>query len=362
MDFIGPLPLDNGFDYILTITDRLNSDFCIVPTKSTLTAEELATIFFDVWYCENGLPLDIISDRDKLFISKFWRHLMLLTGVKHKYSSSYHPQSNSASERTNKTVNQCICFHVERNQTGWAKALPLICFQIMNSVNKSTGFSPFQLGCSARVLPPLIAPPPKPSKEYITARGVIEEVSANVATARDNLMLAKILQAHQSNSYQSNSSHSKAVHYKTGDMVMLSTLNRCKEYKLSGELRVAKFMPRYNGPFLVVDVHEEASTVTLDIPNTPNIFPTFHTSHIKPFKQNNDLKWPSHTLEKPGSVNNNQDSEYLVDKIIDHKKIGKSNIKYLVRWVGYGPEDDQWISSRDLEDNEELDKYLTSDS
>jgi hypothetical protein len=88
---------------------------------------------------------------------------MLLTGVKHKYSSLYHPQSNGASERTNKTVNQCIRFHVERNQTGWAKSLPLIRFQIMNSVNKSTGFSPFQLrfGRTARVLPPLIVPPPK---------------------------------------------------------------------------------------------------------------------------------------------------------------------------------------------------------
>ena len=40
-----------------------------------------------------------------------------------------------------------------RNQSGWVKALPLICFQIMNTVNKSTGFSPFQLryGRSARV-------------------------------------------------------------------------------------------------------------------------------------------------------------------------------------------------------------------
>ena len=357
MDFIGPLPLDNGFDYILTITDRLNSDIRIIPTKSTITAEQLATIFFEFWYCENGLPLNIISDRDKLFISKFWRHLMLLTGVKHKYSSSYHPQSNGASERTNKTVNQCIRFHVERNQTGWAKALPLIRFHIMNSVNKSTGYSPFQLrfGRTPRVLPPLIAPPPKPTSEYITARGIVEEVSANVASARDNLMLAKITQA-----FHTNSSRSKDVPYKIGDMVMLSTLNRRKEYKTSGELRVAKFMPRYDGPFLVVDTHQEASTVTLDIPNAPNIFPTFHTSHIKPFKQNNDAKWPSRTLDKPGPVmtDDSDSQEYLVDKIIDHKKLGKSNVKYLVRWVGYGPEDDQWISGRDLEDNEALDKYL----
>ena len=139
---------------------------------------------------------------------------------------------------------------------------------------------------------------------------------------------------------------------------MLSTLNRRKEYKAQDQLRVAKFMPRYDGPYLVVDTHESASTVTLDIPNAPNIFPTFHTSHIRPFKQNDDTKWPSRTLEKPGPVGGENSQEFLVDKIIDHKKIGKSGVKYLVRWVGYGPEDNQWIAGRDLEDNEALDKYL----
>ena len=52
--------------------------------------------------------------------------------------------------------------------------------------------------------------------------------------------------------------------------------------------------------------------------------------------------------------------EYQVDKIIDHKKIGKSNIKYLVCWTGYGPEDNEWISARELDDNIALDEYLDS--
>ena len=56
MDFIGPLPLNQGHDCILTITDRLASDIHIIPTSTKLTAKELAVIFFDKWYCENGLP------------------------------------------------------------------------------------------------------------------------------------------------------------------------------------------------------------------------------------------------------------------------------------------------------------------
>ena len=108
IDFIGPLPKDGDFDSIVTFTDRLNSDIQIIPTQTTLTAEKLADLFFDRWHCENSLPLEIISDRDKLFVSKFWKHLHSLTGVKLKMSTAYHPQTDGASERSNKTVIQAI--------------------------------------------------------------------------------------------------------------------------------------------------------------------------------------------------------------------------------------------------------------
>jgi hypothetical protein len=105
IDFIGPLPMDEGFDCIMTLTDRLGSDVRLVPCTTSLTAEELAEIH---WYCENGLPTDIISDCDKLFVSHFWKSLHKLTGIKLKLSTSYHPETDGASERTNKTVNQCL--------------------------------------------------------------------------------------------------------------------------------------------------------------------------------------------------------------------------------------------------------------
>lgn len=91
MDFIGPLPLDHGHDCIFTITDHLSSGIHIIPTSTKLTAKELALLFFDNWYCKNRLPADIISDCDKLFMSSFWRHLTIITSVKCKVSSSFHP-------------------------------------------------------------------------------------------------------------------------------------------------------------------------------------------------------------------------------------------------------------------------------
>jgi hypothetical protein len=353
MDFIGPLPLDEGYDCILTITDRLASDIRIIPTSTSLTAKQLAVLFFDKWYCENGLPNDIISDRDKLFMSAFWKHLTFLTGVKCKASSSFHPQSNGASERTNKTVNQCLRFHVERNQKGWVRALPRIRFHIMSTVNKSTGFSPFHLrfGRSPRILPPLAPTPPNPSEHHISAREIIDNLRTDVADARDNLFLAKISQSHFSNP-------KRADHpsYNIGDKVMLSTLHRRKDYKNKNQHRAAKFMPRFDGPYQVIDAHHDASTVTLDMPNAPNLFPTFHTSNIKPWQPNDDNKYPSRSLEQPGPINVNGAEEFLVDSIIDHKKVGRG-FRYLVHFVGYGPENDRWLAGRELENNEALDIY-----
>ena len=126
INFIGPLPEDDSKNCILTFTDRLGSDIQLIPMRTDITAEQLAGIFFDKWYCENGLPTDIVSNRDKLFVSRFWKALHKLTGVKLKLSTAYHPEMDGASERTNKTVNQALRYHVERNQLGWACTLPCV--------------------------------------------------------------------------------------------------------------------------------------------------------------------------------------------------------------------------------------------
>jgi hypothetical protein len=115
-NFISPLLEDKGFNSIVIITDHLGgANLWVIPTRTDVSAQDLVTLFFDNWYCENRLPLEIVSDRDKLFTSKFWTALHSLTGIKLKMSTSYHPQTDSASEHTNKTVNQALHFYVQQN-------------------------------------------------------------------------------------------------------------------------------------------------------------------------------------------------------------------------------------------------------
>jgi hypothetical protein len=174
-------------------------------------------LFFNNWYCENGLPKDIISDQDKLFVSKFWRTLHKLSGVKLKLSSAYHPETDGTSKRSNKTINQCICYHIHRNQKGWVHALPRIRFDIMNSVNASTGFSNFQirLGLLPHMIPLIILDtvtnPRSNTAEALCAHNFITSVETDVVEAKDNLLQAKVFQTYYANQSQSQKSPSRLV-------------------------------------------------------------------------------------------------------------------------------------------------------
>jgi hypothetical protein len=80
-------------------------------------------------------------------------------------------------------------------------------------------------------------------------------------------------------------------------------------------------------------------------------------SHVKPFTSNDDTKFPGRSLTQPGPIDVDGVPECEVDRIIDCKAVG-SGYKYLVRWTGYGPEHNEWIAGRDLEDNEAMDWWL----
>jgi hypothetical protein len=101
----------------------------------------------------------------------------------------------------------------------------------------------------------------------------------------------------------------------------------------------------------------EFSAYTLDLPNSPNIFPTFHTSQLKHFTENNASLFPSHKHISPGPIMTSDGmEEYAIDKIIDERRRGRGH-QYLIRWFGYGPEEDQWLPQLKLNDCEALDMW-----
>ena len=141
----------------------------------------------------------------------------------------------------------------------------------------------------------------------------------------------------------------------------LSTLHRRREYKSKDGKRVVKFMPHFDGPYKILKVDPTHSTVTLDLPRSPNVFPVFHTSEVMPFIENDEILFPSRTLHAPEPVNVNDNLEHFIEKILDERKSrGRGQTRYLVRWVGQGPEHDLWLPEKEIENCEALDVWIAS--
>ena len=118
-------------------------------------------------------------------------------------------------------------------------------------------------------------------------------------------------------------------------------------------------MPCYDGPYKITKIDPEHSTVTLDIPHSPRIYPVFHISEVLPFIENDESLFPSRALHEPEPVFVNNNLEYVIDRIINERKLrGHRGWTYLVRWVGQGPADDIWLLQKELEDCKALDKWL----
>lgn len=148
-DFVVKLPLSKEpitgieYDSILVITDRLTKYAYMLPFKESSTAEDMAHAFLRTIVANHGTLDEVISDRDKLFTSKFWTTLIALLGTKHKLYTAFHPQTDGQTERLNQTMESYLRCYVNYRQTNWVELLPLAQFSYNSAKTETTGVSPF---------------------------------------------------------------------------------------------------------------------------------------------------------------------------------------------------------------------------
>jgi hypothetical protein len=145
MDFVGPFPESGGYDYLWVVICRLTSMIHLMPIRTTITASELAWIYIREIVCLHGLMENIISDQDSKFMSKFWHETHKLLGTKLLMSTSFHPQTDSASERTIHSIAQILRAMVRPDQQDWSEKIPMVEFALNSTISNSSGFAPFKL-------------------------------------------------------------------------------------------------------------------------------------------------------------------------------------------------------------------------
>jgi hypothetical protein len=144
MDFILGLPrTPRGLESIFVVVDRFSKMTHFISCQKTSDAIHIANLFFKEIIRLHGLPKSIVSDRDTKFIGHFWRTLWKNLGTNLAFSYAYHPQMDGQTKVVNRILGDLLRILVKEHHSSWDNILTHAEFAYNNSVNRSTGKSPF---------------------------------------------------------------------------------------------------------------------------------------------------------------------------------------------------------------------------
>ena len=104
------------YNSILMITDRLIKYEYFLSYKKATFAKDLTYTFLRTIVVNHDLSDEIISNRNKLFTSKFWKSLVNQLEIHHKLFTAYHSQMNEQMKRMNQTLKQYFRCYINYRQ------------------------------------------------------------------------------------------------------------------------------------------------------------------------------------------------------------------------------------------------------
>ena len=345
LDFVTHLPFSSReeYDALLVIVDRFSKRVWLIPTWATATAEVTAMLFLKHIIYENGIALEIVSDRDSKFTSKFWTSFHAHLGTALKLSSARHQATDGQTERMIAFVEEALRMSITYKQNNWVKLLPKIQFSINSTPSKATGLSPYYIEKGRHAVTNL-------DRDNILRRGDstdpdIDEFVAGIHNieheVRERLELTRQWMERDADKRRRNITAS----LKPGAYAYLST--KGITMPVDKNRKSSKLKQLYYGPYKIL---KQLSPVSfqLQLPAASRIHDVFHCSLLKPASDSHELGVRGTQLP-----NATDSGEYEVEKILT--KRGEDNhIQYLIKWKGFPMEDCSWEPASNLKNSKRI--------
>ncbi len=150
IDLVGPLPPSDDFKYLLTIRDRGTGFSLAIPLRdksSVGVIEALRLHLISIF----GVPTTIVSDNGGEFTSAAFDEFCSNYGIRHNFTTPYHPISNGLVERLHRTLKQAL--RALDHPDTWSNHIPDIILLLNNLPSDTNDFTPFQMtfGQSANI-------------------------------------------------------------------------------------------------------------------------------------------------------------------------------------------------------------------
>ncbi|QRW24229.1 Retrotransposable element Tf2 protein [Rhizoctonia solani] len=328
-DFITGFPKSEGHDAILVVIDSFSKLGHFIPTSKKVSAKGLADLFVSHIWKLHGLPVKTISDRGTTFTGKFLRALyQQQLGIKPSFSSAYHPESDGQTERVNQFIEFYLRSYVAADHSDWVKWLPLAEYAYNNAKHSATGKTPFELIYGRNPIMNLSNIPANVPEADLVADTLArewKEAEAALRMSKERMTKDK----------------GTVPEYSIGEKVWLDGKNV--------ELRTNsnKLDPKQLGPFEVLE-KVSSHEYRLKLPETLKIHNVFYVGLLSRVHISPSQPFP----ERPPPETIEGEEEYEVEKIIDSKR-QQGKWFYLIKWKGYGPEDNSWEPEELLEHSQE---------
>ena len=101
MDFIEGLPTSFSYNVIYVVVDRLSKYTHFIGVAKKFIGEVVRL---------HSFPKSIVPDRDKIFLSSFWRELFRLSATSLKFSTTFHPQTRCFASTHPHTWYKYLCW------------------------------------------------------------------------------------------------------------------------------------------------------------------------------------------------------------------------------------------------------------
>lgn len=335
MDFVDGLPLSNGKSSIMVVVDRLSKYGHFLAISHPYTAAGIAEIFTKEIFRLHGMPRSIVSDRDRIFISKFWESFFSLQGTKLCRSSAYHPQSDGQTEVVNRSLEHYLRCFVADKPSQWSELIHWAEWWYNTTFHSAIKMTPFQA---------VYGNPPPSIPMYLPGTTAVHAVDVALQDRNELLTLLKSHLTIAQNRMKQQSDQTRTEReFSVGDWVYLK-LHPYRQQSLV-KRPAHKLSPRYYGPFQI-SARIGAVAYKLVLPPHSKIHPVFHVSLLK--KKIGDQLSVTTTLPP---ITEDGSFGWVPSKVLDMAVIRKGNrsiTKWLVQWTGLPAEDATWEEAQTL--------------